>query len=52
IAKVCAQLGASRCVLAESSMLDVHQQVRLAVAEDDITVALRPDALFSKIATS
>ncbi|KAJ2782929.1 Origin recognition complex, subunit 1 [Coemansia javaensis] len=52
IAKICAQLGASRCILAESSILDVHQQVRLAVAEDDITVALRPDPLFSKIATS
>ncbi|KAJ1956944.1 Origin recognition complex, subunit 1 [Dipsacomyces acuminosporus] len=49
ISKICAQLGASRCILAESSMLDVHQQVRLGVAEDDITVALRPDPLFQKI---
>ncbi|KAJ2701119.1 Origin recognition complex, subunit 1, partial [Coemansia spiralis] len=52
IGKVCSQLGASRCILAESSILDVHQQVRLAIAEDDITVALRPDPLFGKIATS
>ncbi|KAJ2851337.1 Origin recognition complex, subunit 1 [Coemansia brasiliensis] len=51
-AKLCAQLSASRCVLAESSILDVHQQVRLAVAEEDITVALRPDPVFQKIASS
>ncbi|KAI8324524.1 P-loop containing nucleoside triphosphate hydrolase protein [Martensiomyces pterosporus] len=52
VSKVCAQLGATRCVLAESSMLDVHQQVRLGVAEDDITVALRPDPLFQRIVSS
>ncbi|KAJ2807708.1 Origin recognition complex, subunit 1 [Coemansia guatemalensis] len=52
ISKICAQLGASRFILAESSLLDVHQQVRLVIAEDDITVALRPDPLFNKIATS
>ncbi|ORX70189.1 P-loop containing nucleoside triphosphate hydrolase protein [Linderina pennispora] len=49
VATVCAQLGATRCILAESSMLDVHQMVRLGVAEDDITVALRPDPLFQRI---
>ncbi|KAJ2058660.1 Origin recognition complex, subunit 1 [Coemansia sp. S146] len=52
IAKICSQLGATRCILTESSILDVHQQVRLAIAEDDITVALRPDPFFQKIATS
>ncbi|KAJ2329796.1 Origin recognition complex, subunit 1 [Coemansia sp. RSA 2702] len=52
VARLCAQLGAARCVLAESSIMDVHQQVRLAVGDDDITVALRPDPLFAKIATS
>ncbi|KAJ2002472.1 Origin recognition complex, subunit 1 [Coemansia thaxteri] len=52
LAKICSQLGATRCILAESSILDVHQLVRLAIAEDDITVALRPDPLFQKIATS
>ncbi|KAJ2558264.1 Origin recognition complex, subunit 1 [Coemansia sp. RSA 1822] len=52
IGVICAQLGASRCVLAESSILDVRQLVRLAVAEDDITVALKPDPVFSKLATS
>ncbi|KAI7833237.1 P-loop containing nucleoside triphosphate hydrolase protein [Kickxella alabastrina] len=52
ISAVCAQLGATRCVLTESSLLDVHQLVRLAIAEDDITVALRPDALFQKICVS
>lgn len=52
IAKICSQLGAARCILAEAAILDVHQQIRLAVAEDDITVALRPDPFFSKIATS
>ncbi|KAJ2725400.1 Origin recognition complex, subunit 1 [Coemansia sp. Benny D115] len=52
VAKVCSQLGATRCILTESSMLDVHQQVRLAIADDDITVALRPDPLFQKISTS
>ncbi|KAJ2369495.1 Origin recognition complex, subunit 1 [Coemansia sp. RSA 2610] len=52
VARLCAQLGAARCVLAESSIMDVRQQVRLAVGDDDITVALRPDPLFAKIATS
>ncbi|KAJ2690809.1 Origin recognition complex, subunit 1 [Coemansia spiralis] len=52
VAKICSQLGATRCILTESSILDVHQQVRLAIAEDDITVALRPDPFFQKIATS
>ncbi|KAJ2376875.1 Origin recognition complex, subunit 1, partial [Coemansia sp. RSA 2603] len=52
ISKICSQLGSTRCILAETSLLDVHQQVRLAIAEDDITVALRPDPLFQKIATS
>ncbi|KAJ2252459.1 Origin recognition complex, subunit 1 [Coemansia sp. RSA 455] len=52
IAKICSQLGATRCILTESSILDVHQQVRLAIAEDDITVALRPDPFFQKITTS
>ncbi|KAJ2355849.1 Origin recognition complex, subunit 1 [Coemansia sp. RSA 2618] len=52
VAAICAQLAASRCVLAESSLLDVHQQVRLAIADDDITVALKPDPMFSKLAMS
>ncbi|KAJ2742417.1 Origin recognition complex, subunit 1 [Coemansia sp. BCRC 34301] len=52
VARICSQLGATRCILTESSILDVHQQVRLAIDEDDITVALRPDPFFQKIATS
>ncbi|KAJ2511212.1 Origin recognition complex, subunit 1 [Coemansia sp. RSA 2049] len=52
VARICSQLGATRCILTESSILDVHQQVRLAVAEEDIAVALRPDPLLQKIAVS
>ncbi|KAJ2558247.1 Origin recognition complex, subunit 1 [Coemansia sp. RSA 1933] len=52
IAQICSQLGATRCILTESSILDVHQQVRLAIAEDDIAVALRPDPVLQKIAVS
>ncbi|KAJ2438702.1 Origin recognition complex, subunit 1 [Coemansia sp. RSA 2424] len=46
VARTCSQLGATRCILAESSILDVHQQVCLAIAKDDITVTLRPDPFF------
>ncbi|KAJ2628753.1 Origin recognition complex, subunit 1 [Coemansia sp. RSA 1694] len=52
VARICSQLGATRCILTESSILDVHQQVCLDIAENDITVALRPDPFFQKIATS
>ncbi|KAJ2333205.1 Origin recognition complex, subunit 1 [Coemansia sp. RSA 2681] len=52
VARICSQLGATRCILTEPGMLDVHQQVCLNIAEDDITVALRPDPFFQKIATS
>ncbi|KAJ2659569.1 Origin recognition complex, subunit 1 [Coemansia sp. RSA 1200] len=52
VARICSQLGATRCILTESSILDVHQQVRLAVAEEDIAVALRPDPLLQKISVS
>ena len=46
---ICTQLSASRCVLAESNRLDVHQKVRLNFPEDDIVVALKPDPLFRKM---
>ncbi|KAJ1992431.1 Origin recognition complex, subunit 1 [Dimargaris cristalligena] len=43
---ICSALGAARCLLAESSRLDVHQKIRLNISDSDLVAALKPDSFF------
>ncbi|ORY08284.1 hypothetical protein K493DRAFT_403449 [Basidiobolus meristosporus CBS 931.73] len=49
LAAICASLGAARCLLVEAGRLDLHQRIRLNVAEEDVTMALRADSFFRKM---
>ena len=49
LAAVCASLGASRCLLVESTRLDLHQRLRLNIGVEDIVMALKSDALFDQL---
>ncbi|KAK9768150.1 Origin recognition complex, subunit 1 [Basidiobolus ranarum] len=49
LAAICASLGAARCLLVEAGRLDLHQRIRLNVAEEDVTMALRADPFFRKM---
>ncbi|KAJ1660911.1 Origin recognition complex, subunit 1 [Dispira simplex] len=46
LSSVCSSLGASRCILVESSRFDIHQRIRLNVSESDLVTALKPDLFF------
>ncbi|KAJ1956766.1 Origin recognition complex, subunit 1 [Dispira parvispora] len=46
LSSICSSLGASRCILVESSRFDIHQRVRLNVSESDLVTALKPDPFF------